>query len=420
MAGRGTRPPAPPPAPPAPPAPPPPAPVPLRLAGAPKNTSAAGVLQLYAATTRSWAALCVRADALAVSAWRLDAPVNQVAKLACRQLGLPLRAARLVPPEDQEGFAGMTPEVLLAMDAKALIPDAVTACPNARDAGSLAACSGVGVSARLYGSCTAMAAGLAAQRAGLPFVPAAVRCTDDPPAAPPPPSPPPPRPPALRLPVRLVDPGSGLSLEPQPHQAAGGGPGGEAAGRLEVLYQGVWGSVCRLAALDVALAQYACRYLGLPAAAAAIYSDRRTSALRNATEARKQPIWFVAARGCEVQELEPEPPPGQQQAAGAPVALSCYTLYGPQTTPEVFKEGSGLMDEDTGAALQRLAAACDPGRRGHLHDAHVACRGAPPPPPPPSKVPAPAPAPATVPAPPYFGQTPPPPYYGGGYGGRRR
>ncbi|KAG2500949.1 hypothetical protein HYH03_000773 [Edaphochlamys debaryana] len=350
-------PPVPPSPPPRPPSPPPPVPLTLRLA---LGTETRGIVQVREPATGRWAAVCSRNLTLRDMA-SADARATQaVAQLVCAELGLPALGARLVLPYQDPILKDQN---LKAEPAKAAFRDFFPTCANALDVASLSACSGLVVAKGLWGSCQELAA---RQRLPGVYVPLAVTCEDPAPFAPPNPSQPslppprpnaPPSPPPLPLPIRIVDPTTGELQD------------GLSSGRLELQWGGRWGTVCfwNKGAFDRALAQYACRYSGLPWEGARYRQMSAEQRTERAAE-RQQPATALVAQGCSLGDGE-----------GRDATVRCNLLLGSDMTPQVFQPG-GPLPEALRLLLLDVATRCNPATGGHRYDALVECRGPQPPP----------------------------------------
>ncbi|KAG2500948.1 hypothetical protein HYH03_000772 [Edaphochlamys debaryana] len=349
-------PPVPPSPPPAPPAPPPPAPLPIRLV---QNTSSGGIVQLQDPSSGEWGLVCV--DATALNPQLLVHPgsdLGAVAQLACGQLGLPTRNARATLPF----LAGLVAADWAPLPAKAAFSDAFARCRNALDVGSLTGCDGLVVVEGLADSCGAVGEEL---ELGVRLVPLIVECIGElPPSPPPPPPPNTPPPPPITLPARLVDPVTGAE-------------GGD-RGRLELLQGDTWGTVCMWmqGVIEIGVAQYACRYLGLPWSRPSLRlvpADLQSRAERS--QRKQQPSVILEATHCTLTE------PGPGDVEGATLALTCEDLTSRALTPWLFDASWGLPESQRVGWLT-VAQYCSGSADGHAWDAYVVCADAPPPAPP--------------------------------------
>ncbi|GLI64179.1 hypothetical protein VaNZ11_007370 [Volvox africanus] len=316
-------------------APPPPLLLRVRLVDSAGNPSdgLSGIMQLSSFHLSAWGAFCVNAHAIQKNANKYDV----MAKLVCRQLGMPQRYASLVP-SSKLNLGSLPP-----MPSVALVATPSAPCDNYWGALSVTDCEGVMLQP------TQLPCSSLQLEEGEDLEPAAVICAG---AMPPSPPSPPPRAPPLHLTTRIIDAKTGQALP------------GLTSGRLQVLLpvfdewgDEVWGTVCRAdRELSTALAQYACLQAGHAGWEAASFFTPSTRYPMPSSV----PTALVAARKCSV------------VGSGAQLSLDCAILVGERINAELLLSGSGL-DEQTRWELIALLDTCDPLTDQHQLDAFVEC-----------------------------------------------
>ncbi|KXZ54567.1 hypothetical protein GPECTOR_4g632 [Gonium pectorale] len=294
-------------------------------------------------------------------------------------MGLPTYGAVLIPPWE------LIPEdASLAMPAKMLGLEAGYMCGNALTAASAFDCDQVLVLPRVVRSCMAAAKQYDPynnyRQAQRNFVPAGIACRGSGPpppppnASPPPPAPSPPPglgPPAVNYTMRLTDRITGEETHSNGSRVT--------SGRLEVLLtppgEGapVWGTLCMSTWFPDAVAQYACKSLGLPYRSAWFNSRARYA---NFASLRSKPIHVVYMGGCQLR----------------PDGLACDVVANFSDAREALR--SGAAADERRIYYRRAMQVCvdPPEGRGHEADAFVTCDDSNPPPPnPPPPPPSPRP-----------------------------
>ncbi|KAG2490703.1 hypothetical protein HYH03_010864 [Edaphochlamys debaryana] len=365
--------------PPAPPAEPPVPPLPLRLVGGRDRSE--GLVQVQDPGSSTWASFCVPRDQFNPRSSRT--PDADVAKLICKQLGLPWFSASLISPFGLDKGT----DLIKGLPAKVLAVNTGSMCLNAQLAPSVFDCGSVVVLDNTTYNCNA--AGVEVMSVFGParsnFVPTGVVCRNREPAAPPQPPPAPPLtdPRPQNYTMRIVHPRTGTELDPNGTRVS--------RGRLEVLLPGpgggepVWGTVCAGASAPNEIAQYACRTAGLPYADAHLAYPSSPAHVPNSSV----PIHWLLMHDCTA------------SARG----LGCGTLLGPVEARSLLRgggSGPGLgggggggapLDPSLRSSIRYALDACNVSSRGHRRDAYVWCLDATPLPPLPPSPPPPPPAP---------------------------
>ncbi len=137
------------------------------------NWSNSGIVTLYSNVSFNWGVICVESSTFAFENAEADSSTaNLAAKLLCKQMDYPQRAAMLVP---QTMFANLS---LSGIGAIAAFTDARNLCPNAFELDNVAACSGLVIPREgPSGSCQQLVARL--NLTGT-YEPAGVVCTGEP------------------------------------------------------------------------------------------------------------------------------------------------------------------------------------------------------------------------------------------------
>ncbi|KAG2498104.1 hypothetical protein HYH03_003862 [Edaphochlamys debaryana] len=334
----------------------------LRLVGGASPSE--GVVQVYSAAASEWGSFCVPVERLK----GIPDEDQDVAKLICRQLGLPWHGAKLMRPE---GFssAEVSPTSWKAMAATTYSVGSVCYW-NAAEARTVFDCEGVeDLTAEPRVNCNTAGRVVTGSRQKRNYLPAAVSCHEVAPKGAPPPPPSPPLPPLARMgpsinyTTRIVHPVTGTQFGPDGRRIT--------RGRLEVLLppasggEPVWGTVCSVSAPPKELAQYACRAAGLPWEGAYTINSKAAPRLAPKT----MPMHWYYVEQCRLD------PRGLACAVTANW-MSVYVLV------QAARAGLERVDPFVLSKVKASLEACDESQKGHYLDAVAVCREAPAPMPP--------------------------------------